>query len=75
MFSFFSWLFVWIFINLCLKRVEKNIQDNLILKNGVLQNFIILIGFICLHLQQDLVSILFQDGSFSLCHHIPASMM
>lgn len=25
-----------------------------------------LIGFICLHLQQDLVSILFQDGSFSL---------
>lgn len=25
-----------------------------------------LIGCICLHLQQDLVSILFQDGSFSL---------
>ena len=43
--SFFSWLFVWIFINLCLKRIEKNIQDNLILKNGVLQNFIILNWF------------------------------
>lgn len=64
---FFSWLFLQIFINLCLKRVEKNLQDNLIQKKMEHCRILSpLIDFIFLKLQQDLVSILFQDGLFSL---------